>query len=66
MNAIELTQMYLSERFNIEASEEQVESLMNDLDEIGQAWLETATPEEVAEWATGVLCNMLPDRDGNY
>lgn len=66
MNAVELTQNQLNKKYDIEASYEQVDDLLESLDETGQAWLETATPEEVAEWATGVLCNTLPDRDGNY
>lgn len=65
-STIVLTIQMLSTEYDTVAEEQQVDDLLDSLDEEGVNWMLAASDEEVAAWATGVLCNTLPTRDEDW
>jgi uncharacterized protein (DUF1778 family) len=66
MKAFKQTAKILDQKYNIQLKSETFERLVDSLDAEGKHWYRTAKVNEIAEWASGVLCNSEPDRNGNF
>ena len=63
MKAQAQTAKILSEKYDIEMSSEVFEQWFDSLDKDSKRWYRTAKVGEIAEIASGVLCNTEPNRD---